>query len=111
MIDLHLGPLRAEGHNILRSGVRWLCESGQYCRPNEVFAYCNITLEPVKSRLSGPPPFAEELELQIAFAVAHRRPDHDQRVRRTRRLSERPHRRCLGCETVIASIDPDPERG
>jgi len=67
-IDLHLGPLRAEGCNIVRSGVRWLCRSGQHCRPNQVFAYCNISLEPVTGRLSGPRPFAEELELQVAFA-------------------------------------------
>ena len=26
-IDLHLGPLRATGYNISRSGVRWLCET------------------------------------------------------------------------------------
>ena len=67
-IDLHLSPLRAEGYNILRSGVRYLFETGQYCRPNQVFAYCNITLEPQAGRLSGPPPFADELELQVAFA-------------------------------------------
>jgi hypothetical protein len=66
-IDLHLGPLRAERYNIFRSGVRWLCESGQYCRANQVFAYCNVNLEPVDGRFGGPP-FAEELVLQIAFA-------------------------------------------
>ena len=67
-IDLHLGPLRADGCNIVRSGVRWLCKSGQHCRPNQVFAYCNIGLEPASGHLSGPRPFAEELELQVAFA-------------------------------------------
>jgi hypothetical protein len=67
-IDLHLGPLRAEGYNISRSGVRWLFESGQYCRANQVFAYCNVSLEPVSGHFSEPPPFAGERELQIAFA-------------------------------------------
>lgn len=67
-IPLHLGPLHATGYKILRSGVRWLYGSGHQCRPNQIFAYCNITLEPTSGRLSGPPPFAEELELQIAFA-------------------------------------------
>src|ERR1700761_2122334 len=68
-IDLRLGPLRADGCNIVRSGVRWLCKSGDYCRPNQVFGYCNISLEPVAGRLGGPPAFAEELELQVAFAA------------------------------------------
>ena len=68
VIPLRLGPLQAPGHKILRSGVRWLCESGHQCRPSEIFAYCNVVLEPVGGRISGPPPFADELELQIAFA-------------------------------------------
>jgi len=67
-LNIRLGPLRADGFNIMRSGVRWLCEPGQYCRPNQVFAYCNLTLEPTGGRLAGPSPFAEELELQIGIA-------------------------------------------
>ncbi len=67
-LDIRLGPLRADGFNIMRSGVRWLCEPGQYCRPNQIFAYCNLTLEPTGGRLAGPSPFAEELELQIGIA-------------------------------------------
>jgi hypothetical protein len=67
-LPLRLGPLRADGYNISRSGVRWLIQPGQYCRANQVFAYCNISLEATGIRISGPPPFAEELELQVAFA-------------------------------------------
>jgi hypothetical protein len=107
-IDLHLGPLLAAGHSIFRSGVRWLCESGQRLRPNQVFAYCNISLEPSAGRLSGPPPFAEELELQIAFAArVGGRISINSSATRGGYLSVR------GVDvwdpsTVIASIDPDP---
>ncbi|HTI01913.1 MAG TPA: hypothetical protein VL752_13280 [Acidisoma sp.] len=107
-IELHLGPLRAEGYNILRSGVRWLCESGQYCGPNQVFAYCNIILEPTTSRLSGPPPFADELELQIAFASrVGGTITTDSSTARGGYLSVRTVD-AWNAETVIASITPDP---
>lgn len=110
-IDLHLGPLRAEGYNILRSGLRWLRESGHYCRPNEVFAYCNITLEPVTGRLSGPPPFADELELQIAFASRiGGRVAINSSAARGGYLSVRTVD-VWDSDTVIASIDPDPDAG
>lgn len=68
MIALHLGPLNADGHRIVRSGFRWLCAPGELVRANQVIAYCNVILEPAGMRLSGPPPFAEELELQVALA-------------------------------------------
>jgi hypothetical protein len=65
---LHLGPLRADGHSIYRSGLRWLIQPGQYCRANQIFAYCNVNLWAASSRLTGPRPFAEETDLQVAFA-------------------------------------------
>lgn len=68
-LPLRLGPLCADGYNISRSGIRWLIQPGQYCRVNQIFAYCNISLEPTGIRMSGPPPFAEEMELQVAFAA------------------------------------------
>jgi hypothetical protein len=67
-LALHLGPLKADGYKIVRSGLRWLCAQGEPVRANQVIAYCNISLEAVGMRLSGPPPFAEEQELQVAFA-------------------------------------------
>ncbi len=67
-LPLHLGPLAADGYNIFRSGLRWLVQPGQYCRANQPFAYCNISLEATGMRMQGPPPFAEEMELQVAFA-------------------------------------------
>jgi hypothetical protein len=107
-IDLSLGPLRADGFNILRSGIRWLCESGQYCRPNQVFAYCNITLEPATGRLIGPPPFAEELELQIAFASRlGGRVTTNASAARGGYLSVRTVD-VWNADDVIARIDPDP---
>ncbi len=33
-----------------------------------MFAYCNISLEATSLRVAGPPPFADERELQVAFA-------------------------------------------
>jgi hypothetical protein len=67
-IDLFLGPLAAEGFIVNRSGVQWLCEDGHLCRPNEVVAYCNISLEPVSGSRPGKSPFAAERELQAALA-------------------------------------------
>jgi hypothetical protein len=108
-VGLHLGPLRAEGYNILRSGVRWLCESGQYCRPNQVFAYCNITLEPLPGRFGGAPPFADELELQVAFAPrVGGRITIDSAAARGGYLSVRTVD-VWDSNTAVAKIDPDPE--
>ena len=107
-IDLHLGPLRAEGCNIVRSGLRWLCRSGQYCRPNQVVAYCNISLDPVRARLGGPPLFADELELQVAFA-----PRIGGHISINSSAARGGYLDVRGIDpwdpdTVIASIKPDP---
>ena len=67
-LPLRLGPLCADGYSVSRSGIRWLIQPGQYCRANQIFAYCNISLEATGIRMSGAPPFAEEMELQVAFA-------------------------------------------
>ena len=67
-LPLTLGPLRADGHMIHRSGVRWLVESGRPVRAGQVIGYCNLSLDPVATRLGDPSPWAEEKELQIAFA-------------------------------------------
>lgn len=68
ILPLCLGPLRADGYKIVRSGLRWLCAPGEQVRANQAFAYCNITLEPVSVRLGSASAFAEEQELQVAFA-------------------------------------------
>lgn len=108
-IDLRLGRLRADGYNILRSGVRWLCDPGQYCGPNQVFGYCNIILEPATSRLGGAPPFADELELQIAFAPRiGGRIAFNSSTARGGYLSVRTVD-SWDADTVIASIEPDPD--
>ena len=57
-IPLHLGPLKAEGYKIHRSGVRWLCEPGQMCRANQVVAYFNLSIEPAGTRAISPVPFS-----------------------------------------------------
>jgi hypothetical protein len=68
-IPLRLGPLKAEGYQVHRSGVRWLCEPGQMCRANQVVAYFNLSLEPDGARPGNPPPFDEDRQLQVACAV------------------------------------------
>lgn len=66
---LRLGALQAEGHQIVRSGLRWLVPSGQYVRSGQPIAYCNISLEAQQGRLASAPPFANELELQVVLAA------------------------------------------
>lgn len=67
-LALHLGPLSVDSHKIFRSGVHWLCSQGEEVRANQIIGFCNISLQPAGLRLSGLPPFAEEQELQVAFA-------------------------------------------
>jgi hypothetical protein len=67
-IPLRLGPLKADGYKIHRSGVRWLCEPGQKCRAHQAVAYFNLSLEPDGVRPKGPSPFGEERELQVVCA-------------------------------------------
>ncbi|NVN11229.1 MULTISPECIES: hypothetical protein [Nguyenibacter] len=106
-LDLRFGPLKADGYAIVRSGVRWLRESGQYCRADEPIGYCNISLEPTGVRVSGPPALADETELQVVFAP-----------RVGGRLTVRPEMARGGYlsvraveswkpDTVVAHIDPD----
>lgn len=107
-IDLRLGPLRAAGQKIYRSGVRWLCQSGQHLRPNQVFAYCNVSLEPLAGRLSGRHAFADELDLQVGFAArVGGCISINSSAARGGYLSVRGVD-IWDPETVLASIDPDP---
>ena len=65
---LRLGALSADGFSIHRSGIRWVIQPGEYCRANQIFGYCNISLQPSGFRLTGDKSFAEEADLQVAFA-------------------------------------------
>jgi hypothetical protein len=68
--ELHIGRLTADGFDIQRSGIRWLKEDGQYCRPGELIAYCNIGLVPAAGEPKKPQPFSTEMpDLQVAFAT------------------------------------------
>lgn len=67
-VPLTLGPLKADGFAVSRSGVRWLREDGHICRANEIIGFCNIALERVGGFRPGSQPFADERELQVAFA-------------------------------------------
>jgi hypothetical protein len=63
-VALRLGPLNVGAESVLRSGWRWLCESGHLCRRGEVIAFCNVGLLGRKSKQ-----FADEVrDLQIAIA-------------------------------------------
>jgi hypothetical protein len=67
-LPLSLGPLKAEGFAVRRSGIHWLCSDGHLCRPGEVIGFCNISLERTSGKHTGSFPFSDELELQVAFA-------------------------------------------
>jgi hypothetical protein len=69
-IVLRMGSLAADGYIIQRSGIRWLKQDGQYCRPGEMIAYCNIGLAYSDGRGKGLPPFSDEQnEFQVGFAT------------------------------------------
>ena len=68
-VPLRLGPLVADGFHVHRSGIRWLREEGQFCRPGEVIAFCNIGLVSIEASQQRAQPFAQEMrDLQVAFA-------------------------------------------
>lgn len=62
-IPLRLGPLGGEDLSVRRSGLRWLCEDGHLCRPNEIVAFCNIGLGGPSRAFSD-----EAADLQVALA-------------------------------------------
>lgn len=104
-VDLTLGPLRAEGYFVNRSGIQWLYEDGHLCRANEVIGYCNISLEPTNGDWSNMP-FAAERELQVAFA-----PRIEGRLRIVSGSSLGGHLDALGAyrwapDTVVCHLDP-----
>jgi hypothetical protein len=68
LLPLSLGPLAADGFKVRRSGIHWLCSDGYESRPNEVIAYCNLSLERTSRRRAGNFPMADELEFQVALA-------------------------------------------
>lgn len=68
LAPLVLGPLEAEGYKILRSGVRWLVDDGQYCPAHRPCGYFNVSLEPAGKVALSKPLCADEMELQVAFA-------------------------------------------
>ena len=41
-LPMTLGPLAPEGAYVARSGIRWLCEDGAFCKAGTIVAYCNI---------------------------------------------------------------------
>lgn len=68
-LPLRTGPLGASGFTVRRSGIRWLREDGDICRPGEIIAYCNIRLLPIGRSDAPTDPFPEEQrDLQVAFA-------------------------------------------
>lgn len=67
-IPLKLGALAAPGHAILRSGIHWLVEDGQFCPANRAIGYINISLEATSTRGGGLPLFAQERELKVVLA-------------------------------------------
>jgi hypothetical protein len=105
-VPLKLGPLQAAGFSVYRSGVHWLCEDGHLCRPGEAIGYCNVSVELGSGGWPGAAPFAEERELQVAFA-----PRLAGRLRRAQDASLGGHLDEFGVhgwdpDTVIGEIEP-----
>lgn len=67
-VPLRLGALAAPGHAILRSGIHWLVEDGQFCPANRAVGYINISLEATSTRAGSLPLFAQERELKVVLA-------------------------------------------
>ncbi len=67
-IAIKFGPLGGDSVAVSRSGIQWLFEDGHICQPNEVIAYCNISVEASGGTRRGNAPFADERALQIALA-------------------------------------------
>lgn len=63
---LALGPLAAEGFGVRRSGIRWLRQDGDICRPGALIAQVEIRI--VHRGASAPLPFAGEQVLQVGLA-------------------------------------------
>lgn len=63
-IPLRLGRLDVGGRTLRMSDVRWLCEEDHLCRPNEIVAFCDLSL-------TGPGDLFEDdrSDLQVVFAV------------------------------------------
>jgi hypothetical protein len=68
-IPLRLGPLGAPGYVVRCSGLRWLCDDGQFCRPNQIVAFCNVSLVPDARAVRGDDPFVtEQQDFQVGLA-------------------------------------------
>ncbi len=68
IISLRLGPLGGGALLVRRSGMHWLREDGALCRPGEVVAYCDLSVEPARFPGLAAQPFAGERTLQVALA-------------------------------------------
>ena len=69
-IPLFLDELFADGWQIQRSGIRWLCEEGQMCRAGQVLAYCNVGLSVRPGYSPSHVPFQSEFrDFQVALAA------------------------------------------
>lgn len=66
---VRLGPLGGEHVAVSRSGFHWLHEDGHICRPNEVIAYCNVSVQVAAALKRSAASFAEERTFQIALAT------------------------------------------
>jgi hypothetical protein len=72
-VALRLPALTVPGHNVERSGVRWLRDDGHACRAGEVVAYCNVGVRSGPGLRQRVRPFGEE-ERDFQAAIATRVP-------------------------------------
>ncbi len=108
-IALRMGPLAANGYRIQRSGIRWLKQHDQYCRPGELIAYCKIGLVYSDTWKLGLPPFSDEThEFQVGFATklgGQLRHSHDSSLGGF--LDYQEHYQEWTPDFVIGEIEPD----
>jgi hypothetical protein len=108
-VALTLGPLKAAGFDVQRSGVTWLREDGDECRPNQIIGYCHVSLEPTGLQALAARPFANERTLQVAFA-----PRIGGRLRIPEPATSGGHLNVLGildwrADDIVARLEPADE--
>jgi len=67
MRPLCLGKLEIPGYAVKKSGIVWLLPDHAVCEKNQIFGFCNISLEPISP--AAPRPFENETILQAALAA------------------------------------------
>jgi hypothetical protein len=83
-IALKLPPLELTDLVVPRSGFRWICQDGQFCKAGEIIAFCNIAVLSANDPSKRPHAFLDErYEFQAALVL-----DVDGRVQQNQDSSQ-----------------------